>query len=210
MSNAIVGTLMLAGLAHLRDPVGILSASYVRVRGQPFASTSLRGRHAERRASIVIGVSSTLLRAPVQHSRPGGRARAGNHDDPIIARTTEELLLLVPNTMRRARLALVRRALAPYSASCFRCRAGIIPSGPALARIAGETRRSLHRVQQQLLLDQPQTALASLTVQIYTTRSRLRDWHRQPGPARPSWCRLCSCARSSRVLRRDVGRHGRG
>jgi len=102
---------------------------------------------------------------------------------PIIARTTEELLLLVPGSLREGALALgATRASAVFSVVLPAALPGIVTGVMlALARIAGETApllfTSFNNRFFSTRLAQP---IASLTVQVYTYAiSPYEDWHRQ-------------------------------
>jgi phosphate transport system permease protein len=102
---------------------------------------------------------------------------------PIIARTTEELLRLVPGTLREGALALgATRARAMFTVILPAALPGIITGIVlALARIAGETAPLLFTAANNRFwstnLTQP---IASLTVQVYTYAiSPYEDWHRQ-------------------------------
>jgi len=102
---------------------------------------------------------------------------------PIIARTTEELLRLVPESFRDGALALgATRAKAAWSVILPAALPGILTGIlVALARIAGETAPLLFTAFGNRFfstrLDQP---IAALTVQIYTYAvSPYEDWHRQ-------------------------------
>jgi len=102
---------------------------------------------------------------------------------PIIARNTEELLRLVPHTLREGALALgATRGRAIMTVVLPAALPGIITGVVlALARIAGETApllfTSLNNGYWNLDPTQP---TASLTVQIYTyASSPYEDWHRQ-------------------------------
>jgi phosphate transport system permease protein len=102
---------------------------------------------------------------------------------PIIARTTEELLLLVPGTMREGALALgATHARAVFTVVLPAALPGIITGLVlALARIAGETApllfTSLNNKFFTTKLTQP---IASLTVQLFAyANSPYQDWHRQ-------------------------------
>jgi len=102
---------------------------------------------------------------------------------PIIARTTEELLLLVPGTMREGALALgATRARAVFTVVLPAALPGIITGVVlALARIAGETAPLLFTAFSNRFfttkLTQP---IATLTVMVFTYAiSPYQDWHRQ-------------------------------
>jgi phosphate transport system permease protein len=102
---------------------------------------------------------------------------------PIIARTTEELLLLVPGTLREGALALgATRARAVFSVVVPAALPGIITGIVlALARIAGETAPLLFTALNNLYLTTSlRQPISSLTVQIYDyARSPYADQHRQ-------------------------------
>ena len=111
MANAIVGTLILVSLGSLMAvPIGVLSGVYMsEYAGTRFASLvrfaadTLNGV-----PSIVIGVFvyGIAVLPFKQFSAIAGGIALGIMMIPIIARTTEELLLLVPDTMREGALAL--------------------------------------------------------------------------------------------------------
>jgi len=188
MANAIVGTLILTGLGSLfAIPVGILSGVYMseyagsRLAGAVrFAADTLNGV-----PSIVIGVFvyGIAVLPFKQFSAMAGGLALGIMMIPIIARTTEELLLLVPGTMREGALALgATRARAVFSVVLPAALPGIITGVLlALARIAGETAPLLFTAFNNrfftMKLNQP---IASLTVMVFTYAiSPYPDWHRQ-------------------------------
>jgi phosphate transport system permease protein len=188
MANAIVGTLILVGLgAVFAIPVGILSGVYMsEYAGTRFASLvrfaadTLNGV-----PSIVIGVFvyGIAVLPFKQFSALAGGLALGVMMIPIIARTTEELLLLVPGTMREGALALgATHARAVFTVVVPAALPGIITGLVlALARIAGETApllfTSLNNKFFTTKLTQP---IASLTVQIFAyANSPYQDWHRQ-------------------------------
>ncbi len=188
MANAIVGTLMLSGLAALLAvPIGVISGVYLSeypatrlasvVR---FASDTLNGV-----PSIVIGVFAYGLAVlPFkQFSTLAGGLALGIMMIPIVAKTTEELLLLVPGSMREGALALgATRGRAVYSVILPAALPGIVTGIVlALARIAGETApllfTSFNNRFFSTSLTQP---ISSITVQVYTYAiSPYEDWHRQ-------------------------------
>jgi phosphate transport system permease protein len=188
MANAIVGTLMMSGLAALfAVPVGIISGTYMaEYAGTRFASLcrfaadTLNGV-----PSIVIGMFAyTVAVLPFkQFSALAGGFALGVMMIPIIARTTEELLLLVPGSMREGALALgATQARAVFSVVLPAALPGIITGVVlALSRIAGETAPLLFTALNNRFfstrLTQP---IASLTVQVYTyATGPYADWHRQ-------------------------------
>jgi phosphate transport system permease protein len=188
MANAIVGTLILVGLGALfAVPVGILSGIYMSEYAGTrfaalvrFAADTLNGV-----PSIVVGVFvyGIAVLPFKQFSALAGGLALGVMMIPIIARTTEELLLLVPGTMREGALALgASHARAVFTVVVPSALPGIITGLVlALARIAGETApllfTSLNNAFFSTTLTRP---ISSLTVQVFTyANSPYQDQHRQ-------------------------------
>jgi phosphate transport system permease protein len=188
MANAIVGSLILIGLASgLGLPVGILGGLYLaesRDRRLPwvvrFLADVLNGV-----PSIVIGIFAyTILVLPMRRfSALAGGFALGIIMLPIVVRTAEEMVRLVPASLREAGLALglprwkvVLRIVLPTA------RAGIITGiMVAVARIAGETAPLLFTALGNRFwhqgLDQP---IAALPLQIFAYAiAPFEDWHRQ-------------------------------
>jgi phosphate transport system permease protein len=188
MANAMVGTLILIGLASLvAVPVGLVAGIYLsEYRGSRlgvavrFTADVLNGV-----PSIVIGIFAYGLAVLPVHrfSALAGGLALGFMMIPIITRTTEELLNLVPATLREGALALgATRARAAFGVMVPAALPGIMTGIlVALARIAGETAPLLFTSFNNRFftarLDQP---ISSLTVQVYTYAiSPYDDWHRQ-------------------------------
>jgi phosphate transport system permease protein len=188
MANAIAGTLMLVGLgAALAVPVGILTGIYVAESGGTrlavaarFAADTLNGV-----PSIVIGmfVYAIAVMPFKTFSTLAGGLALGIMMIPIVARTTEELLRMVPMSLREGALALgATRGRAVFSVVLPAALPGILTGVMlALARIAGETApllfTSLNSPYWSTSLTQP---IASLTVQVYAyAKAPYDDWHRQ-------------------------------
>jgi len=111
MANAIAGTFELLGLAALIGvPIGVLGGVYLAEYGSARANAMLRFV-----ADVLNGVPSIIwgvvvyglvvLRFKSFSAYAGGLA-LGLMMIPLIMRTTEEVLLLVPNGYREAALAL--------------------------------------------------------------------------------------------------------
>jgi phosphate transport system permease protein len=188
MANAIVGTLMLIAIAScVAIPIGLIAgvylAEYRRARFAEvvrFTADVLNGV-----PSIVIGIFAYgLFVLPVKHfSALAGGIGLGFMMIPIITRTTEELLNLVPSNLREGALALgATRARAAFSVMVPAALPGIVTGIlVALARISGETAPLLFTAFSNRFfttsLNQP---IASLPVQIFTYAiAPYDDWHRQ-------------------------------
>ena len=188
MANAIVGTLVLIGIASaVAVPVGLLSGIYLsEYSGRRFASlVRFTADVLNGVPSIVIGIFAYGLAVlPFKRfSALAGGLALGFMMIPIITRTTEELLKLVPSSLREGALALgATRARASFSVMVPAALPGIMTGIlVALARIAGETApllfTSFNNRFWSTRLDQP---IASLTVQVYSYAiSPYDDWHRQ-------------------------------
>jgi phosphate transport system permease protein len=188
MANAMLGTLWLIAIAALLAiPVGIIAGVYLsEYRGSRFASlVRFTADGLNGVPSIVIGIFAYGLAVLPVHrfSALAGGLALGFLMIPIITRTTEELLNLVPPTLREGALALgATRARAAFGVMVPAALPGIMTGIlVALARIAGETApllfTSFNNRYFTTRLDQP---IASLTVQVYTYAiSPYDDWHRQ-------------------------------
>jgi phosphate transport system permease protein len=188
MANAIVGTLMLLTLAAIIGlPVGILGGLYLaesRDRRLPwlarFLADVLNGV-----PSIVVGIFAyTVIVLPMRRfSALAGAFALAVIMLPIVVRTSEELVRLVPASLREAALALGIPQWKVLLRIVLRtARAGIITGVMvAIARVAGETAPLLftafgNRFWHQGL-DQP---IAALPLQIFAYAiAPYDDWHRQ-------------------------------
>jgi phosphate transport system permease protein len=188
MANAIVGTMVVSGLAAaMAVPVGLMSGIYMaeyagsRFAGLVrFAADTLNGV-----PSIVIGLFAYVVAVlPFRRfSALAGGFALGVMMIPIIARTTEELLLLVPQSLRAGALAVgATRTRAVFTVVVPAALPGIVTGIVlALARIAGETAPLLFTAFNNRFfstsLDQP---ISTLTVQVFTyATGPYEDWHRQ-------------------------------
>ena len=188
MLNAFVGTLILISLAAMMAiPVGVISGIYMSeyagtrlATAARFAADTLNGV-----PSIVIGIFAYGIAVlPFrQFSAIAGGLALGIMMIPIIARTTEELLLLVPGSLREGALALgAPRARAVFSVILPAALPGIITGVVlALARVAGETAPLLFTAfNNRFFSTDIRQPMASMTVQIFSYAiSPYEDWHRQ-------------------------------
>jgi phosphate transport system permease protein len=188
MANAIVGTLVLIGLAALfAMPIGC--ACGVHLSEYPASKFSSVARFAadvlNGVPSIVIGIFAYgIVVLPFKRfSAVAGGVALGILMIPIVVRTTEELLRLVPAGLREGALALgATRSRAVLTVILPAALPGILTGIlVALARVAGETApllfTSFNNTYWSTHLMQP---IASLTVQVFTYAiSPYDDWHRQ-------------------------------
>ena len=220
MANAIAGTLILTGLgACFAIPIGILSGIYVsEYAGTRLASTirfaadTLNGV-----PSIVVGVFAyAVFVLPFkQFSALAGGAALGIMMIPIVTRTTEELLRLVPSSLREGALALgATRARAVFTVVVPAALPGILTGIVlALARIAGETAPLLFTAfNNRFWSTDIRQPIASLTVQVFTYAiSPYEDWHRQAwGGALVLVALVLICALIARVATARLERMHRG
>jgi phosphate transport system permease protein len=188
MANAIVGSATLVGLACVLGlPIGILTGVYLSEHGRTpvgatvrFCADVLNGV-----PSIVIGIYAyTLVVLPMKgFSAYAGGIALGVIMLPIVARTTEEMIRLVPTSLREASLALgVPMWRTTISVVLRTARGGILTGVMlAIARVAGETAPLIFTAfGNQYWQDGLRGPISSLPVQIYTYAiSPFDDWHRQ-------------------------------
>jgi len=188
MANAIVGTLVLLGLASVIGvPIGVLGGVYLCEYGSDKANWWIRFG-----ADILNGVPSivwgivayALVVIPMKgFSAFAGGVALGFMMIPLIMRTTEEVLLLVPNGYREAALALGisrwRVIVRIVMKTAFK---GIITGVLlAAARIAGETAPLLFTAfGNRYWTHNLANPISALPLQIFTYAiSPYDDWHRQ-------------------------------
>jgi phosphate transport system permease protein len=188
IGNAILGSLVLLALASLTGlPLGIGTGIYLAEFGAGrfasvvrFVTDTLTGV-----PSIVIGVFVyTIIVLPMQHfSALAGGAALAIIMTPIVARTTEEMIRLVPTSLREGALALGAPQWRVTLGVVLPAAAPGIATGAmlAVARISGETAPLLFTALNYKFfsadISQP---IASLTVQIYNYAiSPYEAWHAQ-------------------------------
>jgi len=188
MGNAIVGTLILIGLSCIwAIPVGICGGVYLSEFGNNKLGTIVRFTADVLNGvpSIVIGIFAyTLFVVPMKSfSAISGGFALGIIMIPTIMRTTEEMLILVPRTIREAALALGISQFRTTISIVLKTALPGIMTGIllAIARIAGETAPLLFTALGnrfwQRGLTQP---IAALPLQIFAYAiSPFDDWHRQ-------------------------------
>ncbi|MFL6514495.1 MAG: phosphate ABC transporter permease PstA [Chthoniobacterales bacterium] len=188
MANAIVGSLQLLGLAAIIGiPPGVLGGVYLAEYGSSRGNWMLRFV-----ADVLNGVPSitwgivvyALAVLPFKgFSAYAGGLALGLMMIPLIMRTTEEVVLLVPNGYREAALALgVTRWKTIVHIVMKTASKGIITAILlALARVSGETAPLLFTAFGNRFWNHDLTQpIAALPLQIFTYAiSPYEDWHHQ-------------------------------
>ncbi|HWA85230.1 MAG TPA: phosphate ABC transporter permease PstA [Opitutus sp.] len=188
MGNAIVGTFELLGLASLIGvPVGVLGGIYLAEYGSDrfnawirFGADVLNGTPSIVWGMVAYGVAVLPMKG---FSAYAGGLALGFIMTPIVLRTTEEVLVLVPRSYREAALALglqrwqmIARIVLPTAMK------GVV-TGVLLAigRVAGETAPLLFTAFGNNYWNHHLTEpIAALPLQIfYYGISPYDDWHRQ-------------------------------
>jgi len=184
--NPIVGSLMLTALAVLiGTPVGILAGTYMAEYGRYDRLTSVVRFINDillSAPSIVVGLFVyEIMVAPMGHfSGWAGGVALSMLVIPVVVRTTEDMLTLVPNSLREAATSIgLPRSLA-ITRICYRAaRAGMLTGVLlAVARISGETAPLLFTsLNNQFWSTNFNAPIASLPVVIFQfALSPYKDW----------------------------------
>lgn len=187
VAHAIVGTLIIVGIASIIGvPVGIGAGIYcAEYPGSRMALvTRFLSDVMNGTPSIVVGVFAwTVIVAPSHHySAVAGSAALAMLMIPMVMRTTEELLNLVPNSLREAALALGYARWRTTLSIMLRTALPGIVTGTllAVARIAGETAPLLFTtLGNQFLSFKPNAPMAALPLVVFTySTGPYEEWHR--------------------------------
>ena len=187
VANAIVGTGIIVGLAALIGvPIGVGTGLYLAEYGAGrlgfivrFIADVLNGT-----PSIVIGIVAwTFIVRPTHgFSALAGSVALAVLMIPMLARTTEEMVRLVPHSLREAALALGYPRWRTSLKIVARTALGGIVTGclVGIARVAGETApllfTALGNLNFTLSVNQPMQTL-SLQIYVYGT-GPFDEWHR--------------------------------
>jgi phosphate transport system permease protein len=188
MANAIVGTLILIGIASaIGLPIGIGAGLYLAERGGTkladlvrFLADVLNGL-----PSIVMGIFAwQFLVRPIGHfSALAGGAAIGAMMIPLVTRTTEEMVRTVPRSLREAALALGYPRWRTSLRIVLRTALGGIVTGVlvAVARVAGETAPLLFTAfGNQFWSTRVTQPIAALPLQVFVYAiSPYDEWHAQ-------------------------------
>ncbi len=147
LANAIVGSLIMVGAATLvGTPIGIMSGVYLAEYGQHTwlgNSTRFINDILLSAPSIVIGlfVYAAYVAQVGNFSALAGIVALALIVIPVVVRTTENMLILVPNSLREAAYALGAQQWKVITLVTLRASQAGIMTGTllAVARIAGET-----------------------------------------------------------------------
>jgi phosphate transport system permease protein len=176
LANAIVGSILMAGIGTLiGTPVGILAGTYLAEYGH-------RGWLAP--ATIVIGlfIYAVYVAQAKHFSGWAGSLALSIIVIPVVVRTTDDMLKLVPNSLREAAAALGAPTWKVVTMISYRAaRAGIVTGVLlAIARISGETAPLLFTsLNNQFWSTDMNRPMANLPVVIFQfAMSPFPDWQR--------------------------------
>jgi phosphate transport system permease protein len=187
LANAIFGSVLMAGAGTLiGTPIGILAGTYLAEygsRGWLAPATRFINDVLLSAPSIVIGLFVyTVYVARVKHfSGWAGAIALAIIVIPVVVRTTDDMLKLVPNSLREAAVALGCPTWKMITLISYRAaKAGIVTGVLlAVARISGETAPLLFTsLNNQFWSSDMNRPLANLPVVIFQfAMSPYEDWH---------------------------------
>jgi phosphate transport system permease protein len=186
--NPIVGSLILTVLAVLiGTPIGILAGTYMAEYGRYDRLTSIVRFINDillSAPSIVVGLFIyEIMVAPMGHfSGLAGAVALAVIVIPVVVRTTEDMLLLVPDQLREAAVSIGMPRAFVIAKVCYRAaKAGMITGVLlAIARISGETAPLLFTaLNNQFWSTNLNAPMASLPVVIFQfALSPYQDWQK--------------------------------
>jgi phosphate transport system permease protein len=186
--NPIIGSLILTVLAVLiGTPIGILAGTYMAEYGRYDRLTSIVRFINDillSAPSIVVGLFIyEIMVAPMGHfSGLAGAVALAVIVIPVVVRTTEDMLLLVPDQLREAAVSIGMPRAFVIAKVCYRAaKAGMITGVLlAIARISGETAPLLFTaLNNQFWSTNLNAPMASLPVVIFQfALSPYQDWQK--------------------------------
>jgi phosphate transport system permease protein len=186
--NPIVGSLILTVLAvFIGTPIGMLAGTYMAEYGRHDRLTSVVRFINDillSAPSIVVGLFIyEIMVAPMGHfSGLAGAVALAVIVIPVVVRTTEDMLILVPNPLREAASALGLPRAVVIAKVCYRAaKAGMITGVLlAIARISGETAPLLFTaLNNQFWSTNLNAPMSSLPVVIFQfALSPYKDWQK--------------------------------
>ena len=188
LANAIFGSVMMAGLATLLGtPIGVMAGIYLAEYGQKTwlgAATRFINDILLSAPSIVIGlfIYSVVVAQLKSFSGFAGVLALALIVIPVVIRTTENMLSLIPNALREAAYALgTPKWIVISSVTLKAARAGVITGVLlAIARISGETAPLLFTaLSNQFWTSDLSKPMASLPVTIFKfAMSPYENWQK--------------------------------
>jgi phosphate transport system permease protein len=188
LANAIFGSVVMSLIAVAAGtPIGIMAGTYLAEYGRySWLSEAVRFINdiLLSAPSILIGLFIYVVVVATTHTFSGwaGAAALTVIVIPVVVRTTENMLLLVPNGLREAAIAMgAPRAVVVRQVTWRAARAGMVTGVLlAIARISGETAPLLLTVlSNQFWSSDLNGPIASLPVMIFNfAMSPYEDWHK--------------------------------
>ena len=188
MSNALIGSFYLISLASIISiPGGILTGIYLSEYGRGLFASSVRFMSETLTGvpAIIIGIFAySVIVVPMKRfSAIAGAFALSILMLPIITKSTEEILRMVPESLREASLALgIARWKTILKVVLSTAKSGIITGIMlAIARIGGEAAPLLFTAFGNSYMNlRPDQPIASLPVQLYVYAiSPYEDWHKK-------------------------------
>ncbi|MGO3890492.1 MAG: phosphate ABC transporter permease PstA [Paenalcaligenes sp.] len=186
--NAILGSFMMAGMGTLiGTPIGVLAGTYLAEygrRGWLAPATRFLNDVLLSAPSIIIGlfIYATYVAQVGHYSGWAGSLALAILVIPVVVRSTDNMLQLVPNSLREAAAALGCPQWRVVTAICYKAaRSGIITGVLlAIARIMGETAPLLFTaLNNQFMSMNMNGPMANLPVVIFQyAASPFEDWNR--------------------------------
>jgi len=188
LANAIAGSAMLVGVGTLiGTPVGILAGTFLAEYGKKSwlaSATRFLNDVLLSAPSIVIGlfVYSVYVARLKHYAGCAGALALALIVIPVVVRTTDDMLKLVPNSLREAAVALGCPAWKMITMITYRAASTGIVTGIllAVARISGETApllfTALNNQFWSLNMNAPMSNLPTVIFQF--AMSPYQDWHR--------------------------------
>lgn len=187
LMNAIVGSIMMSAVGTaIGTPIGILAGTYLAEYGQRgwlAPATRFLNDVLLSAPSIIIGlfIYAIVVANQGHYSGWAGALALSILVIPVVVRTTDNMLMLIPNSLREAAVALGCPKWRMITLICYRAaRAGIITGVLlAIARIMGETAPLLFTALSNQFMSWDMNApMANLPVVIFQyAASPFKDWN---------------------------------
>ena len=185
--NAIVGSVMMSAVATaIGTPIGILAGTYLAEYGQRgwlAPATRFLNDVLLSAPSIIIGlfIYALIVANQGHYSGWAGALALSILVIPVVVRTTDNMLMLIPNSLREAAVALGCPKWRMITLICYRAASAGIITGVllAIARIMGETAPLLFTALSNQFMSWDMNApMANLPVVIFQyAASPFKDWN---------------------------------